>query len=197
MESVVRARGQAKGGMQFHGISGGDYGQWNCTNPQCRASVGQRSHVVTGVEHRKGVGRDHSNSPALTRLLVHPISLLDGSQGSNSHLGRTMQMNLSSNSTTSKKASQAARKAAAATKGFPTPVPVSKVQALELLKGDLNGELYLELQSRLAKPKVVPPKKKEDALLRKRIEKDKVKDLQARASSHRWRPNQRRIGSGC
>ena len=51
---------------------------------------------------------------------------------------------------------------------------------LGLLKGDLDGEFYLELQSRLAKPKVVPPKKKEDALLRKRIEKDKAKDLQAR-----------------
>ena len=89
-------------------------------------------------------------------------------------------MNLSSCPTTSKKASQAARKAAAATLGFPTPVPLSKVQALELLKGDLDRELYLELQSRLATPKVVLPKKKEDALLRKRIEKDKAKELQAR-----------------
>ena len=35
--------------------------------------VGQRSHVVTGVEHRKGVGRHYSNSSPLTRLLVHPI----------------------------------------------------------------------------------------------------------------------------
>ena len=40
---------------------------------------------------------------------------------------------------------------------------------------DLDGELFLELQTRLAKPKVAPPKKKEDALLRKRIEKDKAK----------------------
>ena len=38
----------------------------------------------------------------------------------------------------------------------------------------------MELQARLAKPKVVPPKKKEDALLRKRIEKDKAKDQQAK-----------------
>ena len=89
-------------------------------------------------------------------------------------------MNLSSCPTTSKKASQEARKAAAATMEFPTPVPLSKVQAFELLEGDLDGELYLELQSRLAKPKVVPLKKREDALLRKRIEKDKAKDLQAR-----------------
>ena len=88
-------------------------------------------------------------------------------------------MNLGSCPTTSKKASEAARKAAAATMGFPTPVPLSKVQALELSKGDLDGELYVELQSRLAKPKV-PPKEKEDALLRKRIEKDRAKDLQAR-----------------
>ena len=54
------------------------------------------------------------------------------------------------------------------------------MQALELLKGDLDGELFLELQARLAKPKVVPPRKKEDAQLRKRIEKDKAKDQQAK-----------------
>ena len=36
----------------------------------------------------------------------------------------------------------------------------------------------MELQNRQAKPKVVHPKKKEDALLRKRIEKDKAKDQQ-------------------
>ena len=73
----------------------------------------------------------------------------------------------------SKNAAKAARReaAASAASGFPTPVPLTKVQALELLKGDLDGELFLELQTRLAKPKVVPPKK-EDALLRKRIEKD-------------------------
>ena len=77
--------------------------------------------------------------------------------------------------TMSKKAAKAARREAAATaaSGFPTPVPLTKVQALELLKGDLDGELFLELQTRLAKPKV-------DALLWKRIEKDKAKDLQAR-----------------
>ena len=82
--------------------------------------------------------------------------------------------------TMSKKAAKAARREAAATaaSGFPTPVPLTKVQALELLKGDLDGELFLE--TRLAKPEVVPPEKKEDALLRKRIEKDKAKDLQAR-----------------
>ena len=39
---------------------------------------------------------------------------------------------------------------------------------------------FLELQTKLRKPKVVPPKKKEDALLRKRIEKDKAKELQSR-----------------
>ena len=39
---------------------------------------------------------------------------------------------------------------------------------------------FLELQTRLAKTKVVHPKKKEDALLRKRIEKDKAKDQQAK-----------------
>ena len=122
-------------------------------------SVGQRSHVVIGVERQKGMERHHYPPPGWQPR-------------EQSHPGRTMQMNLSSCPTTSKKASQAARKAAAATMGFPTPV-LSKVQALELLKGDLDGELYLELQSQLAKPKVVPPKKKEDALLRKRIEKDK------------------------
>ena len=59
------------------------------------------------------------------------------------------------------KAAKAARREAAATaaSGFPTPVPLTKVQALELLKGDLDGELFLELQTRLAKPKVVLPKK--------------------------------------
>ena len=84
--------------------------------------------------------------------------------------------------TMSKKAAKAARReaAASATSGFPTPVPLTKVQALELLEGDLDGELFLELQARLAKPKVVLPKKKEDALLRKRIEKDKAKDQQAK-----------------
>ena len=81
----------------------------------------------------------------------------------------------------SKKAAKAARReaAASATSGFPAPVPLTKVQALELLKGDPDGELFLELQTRLAKPKVVLPKKKEDALLRKRIEKDNAKDQQA------------------
>ena len=80
-----------------------------------------------------------------------------------------------------KKVSQAARKAAAAAAArFPASVPLSKVPALELLKGDFDGDLFLELQTRLAKPKVVPPKQKEDALLRKRIEKDKAKDLQAK-----------------
>ena len=39
--------------------------------------------------------------------------------------------------------------------------------------------VFLELQARLAKAKVVHPKKK-DALLRKRIEKDKAKDQQAK-----------------
>ena len=84
--------------------------------------------------------------------------------------------------TMSKKAAKAARREAAATaaSGFPAPVPLTKEQALELLKRDLDGELFLGLQTRLAKPKVVLPKKKEDALLRKRIEKDKAKDLQAR-----------------
>ena len=56
--------------------------------------------------------------------------------------------------------------------------PSHKMQALELLKGD--RELFLELQTRLAKPKVVLPKKKEDALLRERIEKDKAKEQQER-----------------
>ena len=61
--------------------------------------------------------------------------------------------------TMSKKAAKAARRemVASAASGFPTPVPLTKVQALELLKGDLDGELFLELQARLAKPKVVPP----------------------------------------
>ena len=84
--------------------------------------------------------------------------------------------------TMSKKAAKAARReaVASAASGFPTPVPLTKVQALELLKGDLDGELFLELQARLAKPKVVPPEKKEIDLLRKRIEKDKAKDQQAK-----------------
>ena len=44
----------------------------------------------------------------------------------------------------SKKAAKAARReaAASAASGFPTPVPLTKVQALELLKGDLDGELF-------------------------------------------------------
>ena len=84
--------------------------------------------------------------------------------------------------TMSKKAAKAARReaAASAASGFPTPVPLTKVQALELLEGDLDGELFLELQARLAKPKVVHPKKKEDALLGTRIDKDKDKDQQAK-----------------
>ena len=84
--------------------------------------------------------------------------------------------------TMSKKAAKAARReaVASAASGFPTLVPLTKVQALDLLIGDLDGELFLELQSRRTKPKVVPPKKKEDALLRKRIEKDKAKDQQAK-----------------
>ena len=81
-----------------------------------------------------------------------------------------------------KKDAQAARKAAAAAAaaGFTTSDPLTKVHTLELLKGDLDGELFVELQTRLAKPKVVRPKKKEDALLQKRIEKDKAKDHQAK-----------------
>ena len=80
-----------------------------------------------------------------------------------------------------KKASQAARKAAAtAASGFPTGVPLSKVQALESLMGDLDGDLFLELPTRLAKPKVVPLKNKEDALLRKRNEKDKAEEQLAK-----------------
>ena len=74
----------------------------------------------------------------------------------------------------------------AAASGFPTAVPLTKVQALELLEGDLDGELFLELQTRLAKPKVVRPKKKEDALLRKRIEKDKAKDQRATGFGTIW-----------
>ena len=70
--------------------------------------------------------------------------------------------------TSSKDASQAARKAAAAAAaGFPSSVPLSKVQALELLKGELESELFLELQTKLAKPRVVPPRKKADASLKK------------------------------
>ena len=186
MDSVIRTRGQVNGWMPFQlGTNGGDFGQWNCTNPQCRA---RKCWPTKSRCYRcgapKGMGRHHSNSPVQPPWSPTLSPSRMATEREQSHPGRAMQVNLSSCPTTSRKASQAARKAAsAAATGFPTSFPLSKVQALELLKGDVEGELYLELQTRLAKPNAVPPKKKEDALLRKRIEKDKAKEHQAGARS--------------
>ena len=151
VESVVRARGWVKGGMQFQeGIGGGDFGQWNCTNPQCRATkcwpTKSRCYRC-GAPKGFGVTSQQLFTPNPPARPPYPPPGWQPRE--QSHLRRTMQMNLGSCPTSSKKA---ARKAAASAMRFPTPVPLSKVQALELLKGDLDGKLYLELQSRLAKP---------------------------------------------
>ena len=183
-DSVIRVCARMRGRMQpvnggFRGggfAGGGDFGQWTCTNPQCRANrCWPTKSKCFGCGAPKGYG--------LTQDPGRPPYPPPGwQQREQHHPGRPVQVSPGIAPTMSKKAAKAARREAAATaaSGFPTPVPLTKVQALELLKGDLDGELFLELQTRLAKPKVVPPKKKQDALLRKRIEKDKAKDLQAR-----------------
>ena len=183
-DSVVRVCARMRGRMQpvnggFRGDGfggGGDFGQWTCTNPQCRAN---RCWPTKSKCFRCGAPKGYGLTQDPGRPPYPPPGWQPREQH---HPGRPVQVSPGIAPTMSKKAAKAARREAAATaaSGFPTPVPLTKVQALELLKGDLDGELFLELQTRLAKPKVVPPKKKEDALLRKRIEKDKAKDLQAR-----------------
>ena len=157
-------------------VGGGDFGQWTCTNPQCRAN---RCWPTKSKCFRCGAPKGYGLTQDPGRPPYPPPGWQPREQH---HPGRPVQVSPGIAPTMSKKAVKAARREAAATaaSGFPPPVPLTKVQALELLKGDLDGELFLELQTRLAKPKVVPPKKKEDALLRKRIEKDKAKEQQAK-----------------
>ena len=182
--SVVRVCARMRGGMQpvnggFGGggfVGGGDFGQWTCTNPQCRAN---RCWPTKSKCFRCGAPKGYGLTQDPGRPPYPPPGWQPREQH---HPGRPVQASPGIAPTMSKKAVKAARReaAATATSGFPPPVPLTKVQALELLKGDLDGELFLELQTRLAQPKVVPPKKKEDALLRKRIEKDKAKNQQAK-----------------
>ena len=183
-DSVVRVCARMRGGMQpvnggFGGggfVGGGDFGQWTCTNPQCRAN---RCWPTKSKCFRCGAPKGYGLTQDPGRPPYPPPGWQPREQH---HPGRPVQVSPGIAPTMSKKAVKAARREAAATaaSGFPPPVPLTKVQALELLKGDLDGELFLELQTRLAKPKVVSPKKKEDALLRKRIEKDKAKEQQAK-----------------
>ena len=147
--------------------------------------VGQRNRSWSFVEPRRGMGS-----------LKTPVGLLIlfrvGRRVSNIIRGDQLSRHLVLLPPCPKKAVKAARKeaAASAASGFPTPVPLTKVQALELLKGDLDGGLFLELQSRLTEPKVVPPKKKEDALLHKRIEKDNAKDQQEKLDHEGLQPSE-------
>ena len=181
-DSVIRVCAGVRAGMQpvnggFRGDGfggGGDFGQWTCTNPQCRAN---RCWPTKSKCFRCGAPKGYGLTQDPGRPPYPPPGWQPREQH---HPGRPVQV--SPGIAPTKKAAKSARREAAATaaSGFLTPVPLTKVQALELLKGDLDGELFLELQTRLAKPKVVSPKKKEDAPLRKRIEKDKAKDLQAR-----------------
>ena len=64
-DSVIRACARLRGGMQLvnGGFSGGgcggggDFEQWTCTNPQCRAiGAGLLSRSASGVEPRRGMG---------------------------------------------------------------------------------------------------------------------------------------------
>ena len=155
---------------------GGDFGQWTCTNPQCRAN---RRWPTKTKCFRCGAPKGYGLTQDPGRPPYPPPGWQPREQH---HPGRPAQSSPGSAPTMSKKAAKADRREAAssAASGFPAPVPLSKVQALELPKGDPDGDLFLELQTRLPKPKVVPPKKKEDALLRKRIQKDKAKDQQAK-----------------
>ena len=183
-DSVIRACARLRGGMQpvnggFSGGGfggGGDFGQWTCTNPQCRAN---RCWPTKSKCFRCGAPKGDGLTQDPGR---HPYPPPGWQPREQHHPWRPAQVSPGIAPTMSKKAAKAARReaVASAASGFPTPVPLTKVQALELLKGDLDGELFLELQARLAKPKVVPPKKKEIDLLRKRIEKDKAKDQQAK-----------------
>ena len=144
MDSVVRTRGRVKGGMQF---ADGEFGQWNCTNPQCRATkcwwTKSRCYRC-GAPNGYGQTLLQQQQPTPNPPSRPPYPPPGWQPREQAYPGRTTQVNLSPCPTTSKKVSQAARKAAAnAGTGFPTPAPLSKVQALELLKGDLDSELFL------------------------------------------------------
>ena len=181
-DSVVRVCARVRGRMQpatggFGGGGfGGDSGQWTCTNLQCRVN---RCWPTKSKCFRCGSPKGYG----LTQDPGRPPYPPPGWQAREQHhLGRPAQTSTGIAPTMSKKAAKAERKeaAAAAASGFPHPCPSYQVRALELLKGGLDGELFFGASNSAPKPKVVPPKKKEDALLRKRIEKDKAKDQQAK-----------------
>ena len=78
-----------------------------------------------------------------------------------------------------RKMSQAARKAA----NKAQPAQVSKLQALELLKDELDTAVVESLQARLSQPRVIPPKRPEDLLRSKKIEWEKTETQLAAASA--------------
>ena len=77
-----------------------------------------------------------------------------------------------------RKMSQAARKAA----NKAQPAQVSKLQALELLKDELDIAVVESLQARF-QPRVIPPKRPEDLLRTKKIEWEKTETQLAAASA--------------
>ena len=179
----------------FRGGGGGDFGQWTCTNPQCRAN---RCWPTESKCFRCGAPKGYG-------LTQDPPGWQQREQH---HPGRPVQVSRGIAPTMSKKAAKAARREAAVTaaSGFPTPVPLTKIQALELLKRDLDGELFLELQTRLAKPKVVPPLKRRMLCsgnglrrIRPRIFRPGLSRgcLISEVRLHRLKPSKRSRGSGC
>ena len=177
--SVLRMRGRVRGG----GPQGGPHGvpsipgEWTCGN--CGAS---KCWPVRTRCYRCGVARNGAPShpypgyPDPGRPPYPPPGWPREQQA----LGRSPLPGPTGIAPTisARKMSQAARKAA----NKAQPAQVSKLQALELLKDELDSAVVESLQARF-QPRVIPPKRPEDLLRTKKIEWEKTETQLAAASA--------------
>ena len=162
--TVVRVRARIPGGTQ-PARAGGDFEQWTCTNPQCGANKcwPTRSRCSRcgaprgfGVDSQPSQDPGRPSSPPPFPPLPSPAS----SAGPGHHPSHDVSKSCTGSP-------QGCRRSSSR---LPSCCPRSKVQALELLKGDLECEFFWSCKLGC------PSRRWEDALLRKRIEKDKTKD---------------------
>ena len=121
-DSVIRACARLRGGEQpvNGGFSGGGFGQWTCTNPQCRANrcwPAKPKCFRCGAPKGYGLTQDPGRPP-------YPPPVWQPRE--QPHPGRPAQVSPGIAPTMSEKAAKAARReaVASAASGFPTSDPL-------------------------------------------------------------------------
>ena len=178
--SVLRMRGRVRGGGPHGGPHGVPSipGEWTCGN--CGAT---KCWPVRTRCYRCGMARNGAPSHPIPGYPDpgRPPYPPPGWPREQNALGRSPLPGPTGIAPTisARKMSQAARKAA----NRAQPAQVSKLQALELLKDELDIAVVESLQARLSQPRVIPPKRPEDLLRSKKIEWEKTETQLAAASA--------------